>query len=99
MQDLKYQTPHLGKCQTCEKPLPKEKAIGGKRVEFSDAWYYFCSKGCIRDYDRWEALERGEIIEDYLKREQEKEILTQQAIKELNKRDDKKNNDWENKNK
>jgi len=37
MQDLKYQTPHLGKCQTCEKPLPKEKAIGGKRVEFSDA--------------------------------------------------------------
>ncbi|CAG8470212.1 2846_t:CDS:2 [Cetraspora pellucida] len=89
---IKFETPHLDKCQTCQKPLLKEKAMGGKKVEFSDACYYFCSKGCIRDYERWEALERGENIEDYLKREQEKEILTQHAIKELDERNKNSNN-------
>src|SRR5688572_5762777 len=40
---IKFETPYLDKCQTCKKPLPKEKAMGGKKVEFSDDCYYFCS--------------------------------------------------------
>lgn len=96
---IKHQTPYLDKCQTCQKTVDEERKVwGAKRVEFSDSWYRFCSKDCIRDYDRWEALERGESIENYLKREQEKKILTQKAIKKLEERNDKKINDWEKKN-
>src|SRR4051812_48432464 len=68
---IEFEPPLLGKCQTCKKPLSKEKAMGAKKVEFSDEWYYFCSRKCSRDYDYQEAMERGENSEDYLKRELE----------------------------